>query len=106
LDDNGRLKRRPTSPASVLEGPVQVFDGQVSPDGYVVNTGQPPYQPSGVPPAPGGNLDLAAPAKHPLPPQTAKTIGDTLTAAGVSWAWYAGAFNDALADGRRAPDAK
>jgi len=106
LDDNGRLKRRPTSPASVLEGPVQVMDGQVSPDGYVVNTGQPAYQPSGVPPAPGGNLDLADPAKHPLPPQTAKTVGDTLSAKGVSWAWYSGAWNAALDDGRRAPDAK
>jgi acid phosphatase len=106
LDDQGKLKRRPTSPASVLDGPIQVFDGQVSPDGYVVNTGQPPYQPSGVAPAAGGNPDLADPAKHPLPPQTAKTIGDTLSARGVTWAWYSGAWNDALADGRRAPDAK
>jgi phospholipase C len=106
LDENGMLKKRPTSPRSVLEGPVQVFDGNVSPDGYVVNTGQPAYQPSGVAPAAGGNLDLADPAKHPVPPQTARTIGDTLSAKGVSWAWYAGAWNDALADGRRAPDAK
>ena len=34
----------------------------------------------------------------PLPPQTAKTIGDTLTAKGISWAWYAGGWNAALAD--------
>src|SRR5436189_766160 len=57
LDESGRLKKRAESPASVLQGPVQVFDGRLSPDGYVVNTSQPPYQPSGVPPAPGGNLD-------------------------------------------------
>ena len=106
LDEQGRLKRRPGSPASVLEGPVQVFDGTVTPDGYVVNTSQPSYQPSGTAPAPGGSLDLADPAKHPVPPQTAKTIGDTLSAKGVSWAWYGGAYNQALADGRRPPAEK
>ena len=110
LDEKGRLKRRPTSPKSVLEGPVQLLDGAVSPDGYVVNTSQPPYQPSGVPPAAGGNMDLADahPEKvaPPVPPQTAKTIGDTLTAGGISWAWYAGGWNEAVADGRRPPDAK
>jgi acid phosphatase len=101
LDDEGRLKKKPTSPASVLQGPVEVYDGRVSPDGYLVNTSQPPYQPSGIPPAPDGSLELADPAKNPAPPQTAKTIGDTLSAKGVSWAWYAGAWNAALADGSR-----
>jgi acid phosphatase len=90
----------------VLDGPVQVFDGQVTPDGYVVNTSQPSYQPSVIPPAAGGSLDLADPAKHPVPPQTAKTIGDTLSAKGTSWAWYAGAWNEAVADGRRPPAEK
>ena len=104
LDEQGRLKKRPGSPASVLDGPVQVFDGQVTPDGYAVNTSQPPYQPSGAPPAAGGSPELADPAKYPVPPQTQKTIGDTLSAKGVSWAWYGGAWNRALADGRR--DAK
>ena len=104
LDDDGRLKTRPGSPASILQGPAQVFDGRVTPDGYVVNTSQPPYQPSGLPPAPQGDLDLADPAKNPVPPQTQTTIGDTLSAKGVSWAWYAGGWNAALADGRQ--DAK
>lgn len=104
LDERGKLKKRPTSPASVLTGPPQVFDGQVTPDGYAVNTSEPPFQPSLIPPAPGGNLDLADPARNPVPPQSDKTIGDTLAAKGVSWAWYAGAWNAALADGRR--DAK
>src|SRR5205085_7149283 len=72
---------------------------------------QPPYQPSGVPPAADGSLDLADPQgndryRQPLPPQTAKTVGDTLTARGVSWAWYAGAWNAALADGRRPAEEK
>ena len=41
-----------------------------------------------------------------MPPQTAKTIADTLSAKGVSWAWYAGGWNQALADGRQDPAAK
>src|SRR5262249_45205333 len=45
LDEKGWLKRKPGSPVSVLEGPVQLYDGSVTPDGYVVNTSQPPYQP-------------------------------------------------------------
>ncbi|HEX4780388.1 MAG TPA: acid phosphatase [Usitatibacter sp.] len=101
LDDNGRLKRKPGSPASAMQGPAQLYDGQVTPDGYAVNTSQPPYQPSGIPPASPQRLDYADPSKHPVPPQTATTIGDTLSAKNVSWAWYGGAWNQALADGRR-----
>jgi phospholipase C len=106
LDEHGHLKKRPDSPPSVMQGPVHVFDGQVTPDGYAVNTSQPPYQPSGVPPAANGSLDLADPAKHPVPPQTAKTIGDTLSAKGVTWAWYSGGWNEALKDGMRPPSEK
>jgi acid phosphatase len=105
-DERGWLKRRPASPASALDGPVAVFDGSISPDGYAVNTSQPPYQPSGIPPATGGSADHADPARHPVPPQTAKTIGDTLSARGVSWAWYAGGWSLALADGRQDPKVK
>ncbi len=101
LDEQGRLKKRPDSPPSVMDGPVRVYDGRVTPDGYTVNTSQPPYQPSGIAPADGGSVDLADPSKAPVPPQTAITIGDTLSAKGVSWAWYAGGWNAALADGRR-----
>lgn len=103
LQADGTLKKRPESPASVMDGPAQVFDGTVTPDGYSVNTSQPPYQPSGYPPAPGGSLDLADPARHPVPPQTSRTIGDTLSAKGVSWAWYSGGWHAAVADGRRPP---
>lgn len=105
LDEDGKLKKKPGSPASVLQGPVQVLDGRVTPDGYVVNTSQPPYQPSGIPPAPEGRLDYADAAKEPLPPQAAKTIGDRLSAKGVRWAWYADGWNAALADGRQPPKA-
>jgi phospholipase C len=52
---------------------------------YAINTFQPPYQPF----APG-----TAPARR-LPPQTAPTIGDRLSAAGQDWAWYSGGWDNA-----------
>lgn len=105
LDENGKLKRKPDSPASALLGPAHYFDSQVTPDGYAVNSSQPAYQPSGLLPPAGGDLAYADPALHPLPPQTATTIGDTLSARNISWAWYAGAWNAAVADGMQAPSA-
>ncbi|HXM82453.1 MAG TPA: acid phosphatase [Burkholderiales bacterium] len=106
LEDNGSLMKKPNSPRSVLQGPVELFDGRITPDGYTVNTAQPPYQPSGIPPAAGGSLELADPSRHPAPPLREKTIGDTLSAKGISWAWYAGGWNAATADGRRDPQEK
>jgi acid phosphatase len=105
LDDQGEPRRRPDSPASIMDGPVRLMDGRVTPDGYAVNTSQPPYQPSGIAPASAqeADLDRADPAKHPLPAQTQKTIGDTLSAKGIAWAWYAGGWQQALEDGRRDP---
>ncbi|MBS0240922.1 MAG: acid phosphatase, partial [Proteobacteria bacterium] len=109
LDETGKLKRKPGSP-SANDGPVQTYTvglgGMVTADGYSVNTTQPPYQPSGLPPAKGGSPDFADPAFNerfgaPLPPQTAKTVGDTLSAKGLKWAWYSGGWTAALADGRR-----
>jgi phospholipase C len=114
LDADSRLTKRPDSP-SASDGAVQVYSdgagGQVSPDDYSVNTTQPPYQPSGIPPKAGGDPDFADPHGNkargaPLPPQTVPTIGDTLSAKGVSWAWYAGGWNLALADGRQPPNEK
>ncbi len=55
---------------------------------YAVNTIQPPYQPY----APG------TPAARRLPPQTAPTIGDRLSGAGVDWAWYSGGWSNANGD--------
>jgi phospholipase C len=103
---NGFLKKKPNSPASALQGPVQVLDGRASPDGFLVNTSQPFHQPSGIPPAAAGSRDLADPARHPAPPYTDKTIGDTLSAKGISWAWYSGGWDAAVADGRQDPKAK
>jgi acid phosphatase len=106
LDERGLLKRMPDSPPSVMQGPARLYDGQVTPDGYAVNTSQPPYQPSGTPPADSQHLDYADPSQFPIPPQGATTIGDTLSAKGVTWAWYGGAWNQALQDGQRPADEK
>ncbi|MCX7173012.1 MAG: acid phosphatase [Proteobacteria bacterium] len=106
LGQDGKLKRHTESPASALDGPPKLYDNELTPDGYAVNTMQPPYQPSRVPPAPGGDPRYADAHGHPLPPQNFTTIGDTLSAKGVSWAWYAGAWQTALADGMQASDAR
>src|SRR5205823_247418 len=61
LGADGKLERRPDSP-SAKDGAVRVFSaggGQVSPDGYSLNTTQPPYQPSGIPPAANGPKEMA-----------------------------------------------
>jgi acid phosphatase len=99
LDAAGNLKLAPESPTSALDGPpIWSRDGSFTPDGYVVNTVQPPYQPSYVAPAPGGDPRFADPARYSLPPQTQPTIGDLLSQKGVAWAWYAQGWDVALAD--------
>jgi acid phosphatase len=93
-----RLAIAPDSPKSALLGRVKfVNDGAITPDGYAVNTMSPPYQPSYVRPASGGDPLLADPEDaSTLPPQTYDTIGDLLSRKGVSWAWYGGAWQAAL----------
>lgn len=116
LDAGGKLEKKPGSP-SASEGAVQVYSGggvQVSPQGWSVNTTQPPFQPSGIPPAPQGPWTHANPAgavfsgnlQVPLPAQTLPTIGDRLSDKGIAWAWYAGGYRQALADGQQAPTQK
>jgi acid phosphatase len=67
-------------------------DGDVTPDGYVVNDVEPLNQPH--------KADVAA--EDRMPPQTLPTVGERLSDAGVSWTWYAEGWNDALAE---SPDA-
>ena len=74
----------PDGSCKVPAGGVAPPAGTVCGD-YAVNTIQPAYQPF----APG-----TAPARQ-LPPQTNKTIGDTLSAKGVDWAWYSGGWDNA-----------
>jgi acid phosphatase len=93
-----RLKVAADSPASALDGPPQwVNDGALTADGYAVNTMAPPYQPSNVRAAEGGDPMFADPSNYRvLPPQSYATIGDRLSDKGVDWAWYAGGWDYAL----------
>ena len=102
-----RLTPAPTSPSSALQGPPTfVLSGNIAPKNYfgdgtfrAINTMQPAYQPSGNAPSDGQDPAYASPnAATTLPPQTQTTIGDLLSAKNVSWAWYAGAWNQALTD--------
>ncbi|WPU94888.1 acid phosphatase [Mucilaginibacter sabulilitoris] len=67
-------------------------DGAVTPDGFVVNTS---YTVNAPHPA---NAD----ASTLVPNQTMPTIGDRLSEKSITWAWYSGGWDDALA-GRPAP---
>jgi len=107
LDARGWLKRTPESPASVLDGPPVLLPGEFTQDGgYALTNEYPRYQPSRVPPDAGSDPRFAGKSAYTLPPQTMKTIGDTLSAKDVSWAWYSGAWNLALQDGMQEPNAK
>lgn len=107
VDESGTaLKLKPGSPASALQSPPQwVHDGSVTPDGFAINTVQPSYEPSGMPALPGdpthanpaGDPDSTS-KNIPMPPLALPTLGDRLSDAHVSWAWYAGAWNAAQAD--------
>jgi acid phosphatase len=95
-----------SSPASAIDGiPVFTNSGNIVPNNYfgdgtfrAVNTMQPPYQPSSNAPASSDTDMLYADPSQPttLPPQTETTIGDQLDAAGVTWAWYSGAWDQTL----------
>ena len=79
-------------------------DGDITPDFYAVNTMQPPYQPSKIKPATGGDARYANPDDPAtLPAQKEKTIGDLMSEKGVTWAWYSGAWQVALDGDRSRP---
>jgi phospholipase C len=90
----------PTQMVSVPfpDDPEHLQDRQVSPDGYVVNheSALPSYSVN-APHPPTYN------AQQVIPNQTAPTIGDRLSAAGLDWAWYSGGWDDAMAG---KPDAR
>jgi phospholipase C len=97
-EDGTTLTPAPNAPASAMDSiPKFVSDGNLTPDFYAVNTMQPPYQPSNNKPAAGQDPALADPANPTtLPPQHAETLGDQLSAKGIDWAWYGGAWQAAL----------
>ncbi|WP_087690126.1 MULTISPECIES: acid phosphatase [unclassified Pandoraea] len=99
-----RLAVHAESPAAADGKPKFVRDGAITPDNFAVNTMMPPYQPSPVKPSASGDKHLADPSNpSTLPPQNFATIGDLLSSKGVSWAWYAGAWQAAL-DHKGGPD--
>ena len=71
-----------------------VKDGVVTPDGFAVNTAQPVNGPH--------SARITDP-KHLLPLQDMPNIGDRLSKKGISWAWYSGGWDDAVA-GKPDPD--
>ena len=81
----------PNAPAgitAVLDGSGKlVTDGAVTPDGYAVNTSFTVNQPH----------PATVTADRLVPNQTIPTIGDRMDDAGVTWAWFAGGWNAALA---------
>jgi acid phosphatase len=111
-----RLKTAHTPAASALdEAPTFAKTGDIAPldyfgDGkfYAVNTMQPPYQPSRNRPAADDASFSYADPNNPttLPAQSLVNIGDALDAKHIHWAWYAGAWNAAVQDGRRPPSKK
>jgi acid phosphatase len=80
------------------DDPDHMQDRQVSPDGFLINH-------EGSLPAFSVNEPRPANAipEQAVPNLTEPTIGDRLGEAGVSWAWYAGGWDDALAGN---PDAR
>ena len=82
----------PNAPASqvaqVNEFGGLIKDGAVTPDGYAVNTSFTVNSPH---PA-----NITDPALL-VPNQVMPNIGDRLSEKGISWAWYSGGWNDALA---------
>ena len=81
----------PNAPASIVaqvdKNGKLLVDGQVTPDGFVVNTS---YTVNAPHPA-------TAVASTLVPNQTIPTIGDRLSGKNVSWAWYSGGWDSALA---------
>ncbi|KIO75739.1 acid phosphatase [Pedobacter lusitanus] len=80
----------PNAPASIVaqvdaRGKL-IKDGTVTPDGYAVNT----INSINLYPA-GGNPAFL------VPTQTGPNIGDRLSDKGISWAWYSGGWNNAVA---------
>jgi phospholipase C len=82
----------PNAPADAVsipfpDDPTHLQDKNVTAEGYAVNTS---YSVNNPHPS-------TTAADHLVPNQTMPTIGDELSSANVSWAWYAGGWNDALA---------
>jgi len=84
--------------ASYVDGPLTQACGPTAVPGfacgnYAVNTMQPSWAPS----AGGSNVLPGINDVDPSKPFYETNIGDELSAKGISWSWYAGGWNDAVA---------
>jgi phospholipase C len=83
--------RWPEAPANIVAevdaAGNMVKDGQVSPDGFAINTSFTVNTPHPV------NITDST---QLVPSQTQPTIGDRLNDANVSWVWYSGGWNNAV----------
>jgi len=94
LDANGMPTSYPlyASPGTGLKDTaITAACGSSAPTGlacgdFAINTIQPTYKP------------YSSPTALKLPPQTAPTIGDRLSAKRVDWAWYSGGWSNANGD--------
>src|SRR3989442_997879 len=89
--------RWPEAPAVLraqLEGERLLRDGDVTPDGYIINTAYTINAPH--PPTITDRGRLA-------PSFSLPTIGDRLSERGVSWRWYSGGWNDTPRSLNRSP---
>jgi phospholipase C len=78
----------PTSVVAKLDANGNLIsDGFVTPDGYAVNTCYTVNTPH----------PSTTAAANLVPNQTGQTIGDLMNTANVSWAWYSGGWNNAVA---------
>ncbi|MBF0561129.1 MAG: sulfatase-like hydrolase/transferase [Alphaproteobacteria bacterium] len=83
-----RYENAPPDMVSELDAKgLPVKERQITPDGYAVNTTQSVHMP---------HSSAITDPRRLLPPQKGDTIGDRLTAKGVTWAWYSGGWNDAI----------
>lgn len=73
--------------AEVASDGTMIKDGTVTPDFHVVNTAFSTAEPR----------PQNVPAAALVPPQTQPTIGDRLSDAKISWAWYGAGYADAMA---------
>jgi acid phosphatase len=89
------LVSEPPDPAKLASmKPADLKDKVVTPEGYVVNTA---YTSNTPHPAYLDKDDKSQDKKRFVPQQTNPTIGDRLTDKKVSWKWYSGGWNRAVA---------
>ena len=104
--DDPNLKPLATSPKSAMEGIPKFGPSALTPPetlangrtvSYAVNTMMPPFAPTPYKVGANGVVDFTQDSNAmALLPQVHENIGDKLDKRRISWAWYAGAFQQTL----------